>query len=63
MKSLHRFMYEKQCTCAIRFDLCPPNEQDVNVAFKLGKGSVKTQYKLKSRPVYMAEFFTNIING
>jgi uncharacterized protein len=62
MKSLHRFMYEKQCPFAIRFDLNPPNEQDVNVAFKLGTGSVKTQYKLKSWPVYMAEFFPNIIS-
>jgi predicted AAA+ superfamily ATPase len=59
MKSLHRFMHEKKCPCAVRFDLNPPNEQNVDVSFKLGNGSQHTQYKLKSRPVYMAEFLKN----
>ncbi|NQZ58677.1 MAG: ATP-binding protein [Lentisphaeraceae bacterium] len=62
MKSLHRFMYEKQCPCAVRFDLNPPSEQDVDVSFKLGNGSAQVAYKLKSRPVYMADFFANIVS-
>ena len=61
MKSLHRFMFEKKSPCAIRFDLNPPTEQEVDVSFKLGKASEHIKYTLKSRPVYMAEFFENIV--
>jgi len=55
LKSLHRFMHDKQISEAIRFDLNLPSEQRVDVRFRLGKGAGHVQYKLYSLPVYTAE--------
>jgi uncharacterized protein len=61
LKSLHRFMHDKQLQEAVRLDLNLPSEQEVNVGFRLGKGAGHVQYKLLSVPVYTAEHLPRLL--
>ncbi len=61
LKSLHRFMHDKQLRQAFRLDLNLPSEQEVDVGFRLGKGAGHVQYKLLSVPVYAAEHLPRLL--
>jgi len=55
LKSLHRFVHDKDCRTAVRLDLNRPSQQHVDVRFRLGAGSGQVEYDLFSLPLYMAE--------
>jgi len=61
LKSLHRFMHDKQLQTAVRLDLNLPSQQKVDVGFRLGKDAQKVQYKLRSAPVYTAEHLPRLL--
>ncbi|NOY75828.1 MAG: ATP-binding protein [Kiritimatiellaeota bacterium] len=53
MKSLHRFVYEKGVTHALRFDLSLPSSHKVNTRIATPSGGVEVEYDLLSLPLYM----------
>jgi len=61
LKSLHRFMHDKHLPEAVRLDLNLPSEQEVDVGFRLGKGTGRVRYKLRSAPVYIAEHLPRLL--
>ena len=63
LKSLHRYMHDKEFSQAIRLDLNLPSEQEVDVSFRLGAGAGRVQYKLRSAPVYMAEHLPRLLDS
>jgi uncharacterized protein len=60
LKSLHRFIYEKNANFAIRFDLNKHSTQAIK--HKVGKSEVETvQFELVSLPLYLVEYYKNFI--
>jgi len=55
LKSLHRFIHDKQQGLAVRLDLNLPSQQTVDMRFRLGTSSEHVQYNLLSLPLYMVE--------
>ncbi len=50
MKSLHRFLFEKNLSAALRFDLNPPSQGD----FQVITDGQPIKFRLHSLPIYMA---------
>ena len=62
LKSLHQFVAQKSLTQALRFDLNPPSNQEINTKIPIKSSSQNIRYNLLSLPLYMVEQLPRLIN-
>ena len=55
LKSIHQFILNKKSKQAIRFDMNPPNKQNIEVKVKSASGTKSVAFELISLPLYMVE--------
>lgn len=52
---MHRFIFEKKGSLAIRFDLNPPSIQNIKTKIINSTDNKEIHFKLLSLPIYMVE--------
>ena len=60
LKSIHQFIFRKNCKLALRFDLNLPRLESVNIKIKQPEDSKEVRFKLLSLPLYMVELLPTL---